>query len=242
MPRQDETSSIDAYASAHRQAEDLTVPDRVRALLRRMPDGGTVLDVGCGDGMLLRAMAGALEAKHAVLRGVDLSRVRVNRARTRGAFEVAVDSAETLETVADASIDLLVSSQVIEHVDDAKMAAAVARVLRPGGCAYLTTVFKRTWARYFYRSPGGWALDPTHLREYQAKAPLFALFEARGLEIEGDALDPLAYPLVDPILKRLGAFGARLGPRTLRAITRARSLRLPIPGYFNWEVVLRRTP
>jgi SAM-dependent methyltransferase len=225
MARQDETSSIDAYASAHRQAEDLTVPERVRALLRRMPEGGTVLDVGCRDGMLLRAMAGTLEAKHAELRGVDLSSVRVERARSRGAFGVAVDSA---------------ASQVIEHVDDAKMATAVARVLRPGGRAYLTTVFKRTWARYFYRGPGGWALDPTHLREYEAKAPLFALFEGRGLEVEGDALEPLAYPLVDPILKRLGAFGASLGTRTLRAITRARSLRLPIPGYFNWEIFVRR--
>lgn len=240
MARADAKTTIDAYATAHRQAEDLTVPGRVRTLLRQLPNDGTVLDVGCGDGMLLRAMAGALEAKHAQLRGVDLSPVRVERARARGAFEVAVDSAETLETVDDASIDLLVSSQVIEHVDDARMAGAVARVMRPGARAYVTTVFKRRWARYFYRSPGGWALDPTHLREYEAKEALFQLFEAHGLEVESDALEPLAYPLVDPLLKRMGGVGASLRPRTLRAITRIRALRVPIPGYFNWEIVLRR--
>lgn len=233
-------TSIDAYATAHRQAEDLTVPGRVRTLLRQLPHDGTVLDVGCGDGMLLRAMSAEVEGENVRLRGVDLSPVRVERARGKGSFAVAVDSAETLESVDDASIDLLVSSQVIEHVDDAKMAATIARVLRPGGRAYVTTVFKRPWARYFYRSPGGWALDPTHLREYHDKDALFALFGGYGLEVETDALEPLAYPLVDPILKRLGALGAALGPRTLRALTRARALRVPIAGYFNWEIVLRR--
>jgi SAM-dependent methyltransferase len=192
--------------------------------------------------MLLRAMheAQGADAK-TIFRGVDLSDVRVARAREKGPFAVAQDSAESLLTQADGSVDLLVSSQVIEHVDDAKMAAAMARVLRPGAHAYVSTVFKRPWARYFYRSPGGWALDPTHLREYEDKAALFGLFERNGLRLVDDALTPLAYPLVDPLLKRASALLQRLlGPGAVRSLTRARAVRVPIPGYFTWEMVLQR--
>ncbi len=95
--------------------------------------GGTVLDCACGDG----AGAGVyLHAGPRTLVGFDLDDGAVAEARrtitdSRASFEVADATALPQP---DASVDLYVSLETIEHVPDAHAALSeAARVLRPDG-------------------------------------------------------------------------------------------------------------
>lgn len=92
--------------------------------------GWTVLDAGCGEQPLRREIERA-EAKYI---GLD---VRQNRAGT-------VDVIAPLWSVPlpDASIDVIVATEVLEHVADTTGAfAEMARLLRQGGTIILTTPF-----------------------------------------------------------------------------------------------------
>ena len=138
----------------------------------------------------------------------------------------------------DGSIDLFVSSQVIEHVDDARMIRAIERVTRPGSMVYLSTVFKRWYAWYFYRSPAGWALDPTHLREYRSDAELLDKFPSRTFRLKKSLKTPVAYAIGDAVLRATGTGpDVYLRSELWRALRR---VRVPVVGYKIWEVVLER--
>lgn len=231
---------IEDYAQHHRQFFDDAVPELVRDCLAR--GGGesitTILDAGCGDGSLARALASGGHLRDRRLLACDASASRVERLRGVSGVEAFVDDVQELKHVADGSIDLFVSSQVIEHVDDGRMAHAIERVTHRGSKVYVSTVFRRWYGWYFYRSPAGWALDPTHLREYRSDDELLAKFSRRAFRLVTSSKTPIAYPIGDAVLRTL-----RAGPdvyqrsavwRTLRAV------RVPIVGYSSWELVFDR--
>ena len=96
--------------------------------LERFGRGRSVLEVGCGTGLLLRRIAAFAERAH----GVDLSPRMLSLARARG-LSVDVASATDLP-FPDASFDVACSFKVLPHVRDIHRALAeMARVVRPGG-------------------------------------------------------------------------------------------------------------
>ena len=91
-----------------------------------------VLEVGCGTGLILKAIAPV--AQRCV--GLDLSPGMLAQARARG-LDVVEGSATDLP-FEDASFDLVYSFKVLAHVEAIEQALAeVSRVLRPGGRALL---------------------------------------------------------------------------------------------------------
>lgn len=90
----------------------------------------SVLDVGCGDGQIARALA----AQGADVLGIDPTELHIKIARERaGGPRYELGSALSLP-VADSSQDAVVACLVFEHIDDVDTALAeVARVLKPGG-------------------------------------------------------------------------------------------------------------
>jgi ubiquinone/menaquinone biosynthesis C-methylase UbiE len=96
--------------------------------------GQRALDVGCGSGALLRALAAIVGEENVV--GVDPSEpfLEAARAKVPGA-RVVVGSAEALP-FADGEFDAALAQLVINFLDDpAAGVAEMARVTRPGGIA-----------------------------------------------------------------------------------------------------------
>jgi SAM-dependent methyltransferase len=98
--------------------------------------GREVVDVGCGDGALVRALV----ARGATAVGVEVSEEAIGRAYARDpSGRYLLGSAEALP-LADDSADACVMMRSLHHVPPAAMGAALAelrRVLRDGGVAYV---------------------------------------------------------------------------------------------------------
>lgn len=110
---------------------------RICELVRAELPCEAFLDAGCGDGRYLRALDEELPARIA---GVDISE------RILETAHAAIPRAElrqgNLEALpfADGSFDLVLCTQVIEHVvDGAAAVAELARVLRSGGRLVIST-------------------------------------------------------------------------------------------------------
>lgn len=99
--------------------------------------GMRALDVGCGTGDDVRAMAAIVGAGGAAV-GVDVSEALIAEARRRAeadgvTVELQVGDAQALP-FADSSFDVVRTERVLQHVNDpARMLAEMARVARAGG-------------------------------------------------------------------------------------------------------------
>ncbi len=99
-------------------------------IAQHLPEGGRLIDVGCGEGQVARLAA---ELGLDVL-GIDPAGAQIDVATERGGGpEYRVGSATDISEP-DASADAVVACLVFEHIEDLDAALAeVARVLRPGG-------------------------------------------------------------------------------------------------------------
>jgi 2-polyprenyl-3-methyl-5-hydroxy-6-metoxy-1,4-benzoquinol methylase len=149
-----------------------------------------------------------------------------------------VDDVEELSNVATGSVDFVISSQVIEHVDDARTLTALARVTAKGGIVYLSTVQKAWYGWYFHRSEAGWVLDPTHRREYRSDDELLRHVDATKFAVRDNVKSPVAYPIADFLLHRMNRTPLLRGRG--QWLSRMRNVRVRIPGYAVWELVLER--
>ncbi|MBV8131401.1 MAG: bifunctional 2-polyprenyl-6-hydroxyphenol methylase/3-demethylubiquinol 3-O-methyltransferase UbiG [Alphaproteobacteria bacterium] len=116
---------------------------RDRSSLRPF-DGLTLLDIGCGGGLVAEPMARLGFA----VTGIDASTEAVDAARTHAeamglAIDYRVTAAESF-AAAGRSFDTVLALEVIEHVaDPADFFAAVSALVRPGG-AFIGATLNRT--------------------------------------------------------------------------------------------------
>lgn len=126
-------------------------PDRARrqarmlaGVLRGMTGPALVIDVGCGDGAALAVAAGQ-NPEHRFA-GVDWSASALERARALGLTVLRGGVAAPGLPVADGVADVVIMSELIEHLVDPDGAVAEARrVLRPGGALLLSTPNLAAW-------------------------------------------------------------------------------------------------
>jgi SAM-dependent methyltransferase len=186
-------------------------------LALRHGHGARVLDMGCGSGY------GSAHLAQAGARVVGVDRVEPDDAHRRAASFVLADL--NAMPLREQSFDLVVSFQVIEHLEDpSAYLAAIARLVRPGGLALLTTPNLLT-------SDG---VNPYHVHEYKSEElesllgryfdqvdmqgvgmhpPVRAYMEARSARIQKIMrLDPLGLRkrLPRALIDRLFAFFALL--------------------------------
>jgi 2-polyprenyl-6-hydroxyphenyl methylase/3-demethylubiquinone-9 3-methyltransferase len=114
--------------------------------------GKRVLDVGCGGGILADAMA----RRGADVLGIDLAGKALKVAQLH-AIEAATPrvayreiAAEALAADAPESFDVVTCMEMLEHVPDPEaIVAACARLLRPGGWAFFSTIHRNAKAFAF---------------------------------------------------------------------------------------------
>jgi ubiquinone/menaquinone biosynthesis C-methylase UbiE len=113
-----------------------------------VPQAGTVLDVGCGTGLLLQWLGQAYPTAH--LAGVDAAPGMAQVAVRRHRIAAVVGIAERLP-FRSGSVELLVSTISFHHWGDQRRGLAeVRRVLVPGGHLLLTDPIVTGWLRPFY--------------------------------------------------------------------------------------------
>ena len=214
-----------------------------RLLTGSLPEGPLALaDLGCGAGPLFAALAQAgLIGPARPVYAVDLEPDRLARVDERFPWiTTVVSSADSVPAIPDGALDVVCSTMVLEHVpDEQAYLGEIRRVLRPGGIAYVTTVYKKPWAWYFRKRDGESVLDTSHLREYTDLDRVRALVAGSGLGLRALELRLLWFPLADPVLFRLGHRVPGLG-RHRRLLRLLRAARVPIPGYYSLELLLER--
>jgi len=147
--------------------------------------GMRVLDAGCGSG---RHLCESFRTPGVEVTGVDLNRADLGKAKgflslmareQKGRWLVAQADVTKLP-FADGSFDVVICSEVLEHIKDNRTAVAeLVRVLKPGGDLVVTVPRfgpeRVCWAisRAYHREPGG------HIRIYK-KGELMSLLEAAG--------------------------------------------------------------
>lgn len=132
-----------------------------------------VLDVGCASGRLVEM----LRARgHERVMGVDLSEEAIDACRRRGVTDVHVMPADRLD-VPDASFDVLVASDVLEHIeDDGRALREWRRVVAPGGILVIfVPAHMFLWSQHDVANH--------HHRRYDA-ATLAGRIEEAGLRLE----------------------------------------------------------
>jgi ubiquinone/menaquinone biosynthesis C-methylase UbiE len=167
----------------------------VLSLLRRaglLPlTGRRVLDVGCGDGSVLRDML-RYGAHPGDLYGVDLLPQRVERARelTPGAHIEAGDARDL--PYGDGAFELVLGftllSSVVEPEARRRVAAEMARVTRPGGVVLLYD---------FWTNPTNRDVRPLR------RAEVRDLFAGKRIEFESTTLAP---PIVRALIRLPGGW------------------------------------
>lgn len=126
-----------AYQAIYWQLEETHWWFRGRAhlilcLLRslKVPASASILDVGCSAGPLLRRLHAA---GYTNVTGIDLSEDAIRRCHSVGLANTEVMDA-TNPRYADQSFDLLIASDVLEHIADEVTALRNwLRILKPGG-------------------------------------------------------------------------------------------------------------
>jgi len=158
---------------------------RYDQISRRVADlaPARMLDVGCGDGRLARAIKHLLP--QTVVHGCDLSVAALDRAQGVDRHYAVDLNVEPLPE-SDGSLDLVIASEVIEHlIEPGRAVAEFHRVLRPGGHVLITVPNVAFWRCRLEAVRGGVpsvTADERHLHSFNA-ALLKALAVREGFEI-----------------------------------------------------------
>jgi 2-polyprenyl-6-hydroxyphenyl methylase/3-demethylubiquinone-9 3-methyltransferase len=118
-------------------------PLRLEWIAARAPlRGKTVLDVGCGGGILAEAMA----ARGAQVTGIDLGEAplavaRLHLKESKQQVEYRKIAAEELARERPGAFDVVTCMEMLEHVPDpASTVAACAQLAKPGGQLFFSTL------------------------------------------------------------------------------------------------------
>jgi len=150
-----------------------------------MKDDSRILDIGCGIGRFWEDLFGGLQNIPVNYRknliGVDFSYEDAKKFKQRIGAGVIVADARNLpfKKLWDYYV---VCEQMIEHVEyRPQFLQEIKRVMAQGSELRISSVVKKRWAWYFYRTKQKrWGLSPEHCIEYDSVKDFLA--EIRGAE------------------------------------------------------------
>jgi 2-polyprenyl-3-methyl-5-hydroxy-6-metoxy-1,4-benzoquinol methylase len=222
------------------------VPQLLMKAMRSAAPAPTLVDVGCGDGHMVWALSdrGLVQQDFRVI-GVDISPIRLRRFEALTGHQGLMGEGNGVPALPDETADITLSTMVIEHIpDDAAHARELARITRPGGWLYLSTVIRKPGAWYFRKAPDGRrVLDPTHLREYATPAEVTRMVESAGFVIRETQLTRLVFPIAAPLVRWWHALWPIRDVQRIfvrPATSWLEAVGLPIPRYRAIEILAQR--
>lgn len=156
--------------------------------------GKQVLDVGCGGGILSESMAD----RGAEVTGIDLGEkalkvAQLHKLESGAAVNYRLVAVETLAGERPESFDVVTCMEMLEHVPDpAAVVLACARLVRPGGRVFFSTLNRNPKSYLFAVIGAEYVLNmlPKGTHEYAKfikPSELSAWCRAAGLEVAGMA-------------------------------------------------------
>lgn len=119
---------------------------------------GRLLDIGCGDGRMLRLM----QELGWYVEGVDFDPVAVENAKNKG-LKVRLGTLEN-QIYPDNHFDVITMSHLIEHVcDPLRLLLECYRILKPGGRLVVVTPNNGSWGHRIFRESWLHLDPPRHL-------------------------------------------------------------------------------
>lgn len=142
------------------------------AIMTFTPHRGVIFDGGAGSGEFVRRCLG-LGFEKAIALEYDAGNYALLQTNAGRLPNVTTLRESLLEIpLPDASVDVVLSTQVLEHITDHQKAASeLCRILKPGGHAIITVP----------RPPEPFP-NPEHMREGYTEAELTALFAPYGMK------------------------------------------------------------
>ena len=110
--------------------------------------GGTVLDVGCGGGILAESMAQA----GATVTGIDMGEnalqvAKLHLKESKLSVDYQLCTAETMATTHPGHFDVVTCMEMLEHVPDpVSIVTACAQLCKPGGQVFFSTLNRNSKA------------------------------------------------------------------------------------------------
>lgn len=138
----------------------VAINDLKRLIGEPLPQGGSLLDVGCGQGKSFRLLRDAFQPIRTLGLDADPHSIDLSRAEAaREGINVELFTADCAQIpLPDASVDIVFCHQTFHHlVEQDRALAEFWRVLKPGGLllfAESTKAYIDTWViRWFFRHP-----------------------------------------------------------------------------------------
>lgn len=166
--------------------------------------GKTVLDVGCGGGILSESMS----EKGADVTGIDLGEkalkvAELHRLESGASVQYRLVSVEALAEEQPASFDVVTCMEMLEHVPDpAAVILACAQLVKPGGHVFFSTINRNPKAYLFAVIGAEYVLNmlPRGTHEYEKFIkPSELAGWARQADLTPDGLKGMSY---NPLTKR----------------------------------------
>jgi len=206
-------------------------------LLRMIPEGARVLDVGCGTGSVARLVR---HLRGARVLGLEPNPERARLARERG-IEVEVGTFDASVVRRHGAFDVVLLADVLEHLEDpSAMLRELRGALAPGGRVLASIPNVAHWSvrlallagRFDYQPTG--IMDATHLRWF-TRASVERLFRESGYAVEEmRASAGMFLPAYTASPLRL------LPPRAVLAVVRRANV--VAPGLFGCQHVIAARP
>ena len=228
-----------------RLARDAVQRGKTSMFARLVPEGGTIVDVGCGPGALLR-QARARYGRRFRLIGWDYAGPHLERLAGAG---IEIVGAPIEPAHVPRGVDLFVLNQVIEHVPHPdRLVTMLASALAPGGHLVIETPDTGSLdARGFAGRYWGGYHFPRHLVLFTQRS-LRMLVERSGLQVIETAhlaspafwVQSVRYRLQESRLAALAPFFVLGNVPVVAAFAAFDRLAAPFAGTSNQRLVARR--
>lgn len=163
-----------------------------------------VADLGAGDGALLIGLLASNLIDRDQVVAIDLSEERCKRLSENTGIKAICSDVTNLMEIETESMDFVICTQVIEHVDEKRLLNEIGRILEPNGMIYIASIIKRPYGWWYYKTlEGKWGMDPTHLREYKSKDDFEQILENHGMRVIETKVTPLRLSVLEFLTRRV---------------------------------------